>query len=120
MLIGYHLSQFYSTSPGEFMTRLREHKEQNTTIKQAYGEEREFSSLLHPKEDIEKCHSPTFTKQKVKILLMKFNETCQIVIEDTSIDVLVILNFRVDSILRMVYEFQDYPVVNSHSAVQNM
>ncbi|KDR09704.1 ATP synthase mitochondrial F1 complex assembly factor 1 [Zootermopsis nevadensis] len=65
------ITAFQNTSPGEFMTRLREHKEQNTTIKQAYGEEREFSSLLHPKEDIAKCHSPTFTKQKVLNDVMK-------------------------------------------------
>jgi hypothetical protein len=54
------------------MTRLREHQEQKSRKKQGSGEERKFSSLSHPKEDIAKYLSPT--KQKVRILfLMKFN-----------------------------------------------
>jgi hypothetical protein len=74
ILVSYHFYQFYSTSPEEFTTRLREHQEQKSAIKQGYGEERKFSSLSCPKEDTAKYLSPTFTKQKVRILfLMKFN-----------------------------------------------
>jgi hypothetical protein len=65
---GYYFYVFYSTSPEEFKIRLKEHHEQKSTIKRMSGEERKFSSLSNPKEDIAKCPS-LFTKQKVRPLV---------------------------------------------------
>jgi predicted metal-binding transcription factor (methanogenesis marker protein 9) len=54
----------FSTSPEDFKIRLKEHNEKKSTKKG--GEERKFSSLSNPKEDIKNCPPPTFTKQKVR------------------------------------------------------
>jgi hypothetical protein len=58
---------FYSTSPEEFKIRMKEH-EKKSTKKGMSGEERKFSSLSNPKDDITNFPSPAFTKQKVRPL----------------------------------------------------
>lgn len=58
------ISAFQNTSPGEFKTRLEEHEEQESVEKRRSGENRKFSSLSDPKEEIAKCPSPAFTRQK--------------------------------------------------------
>jgi hypothetical protein len=65
-LFSYHFCLFYSTSPEEFMTRLKEHHKQKSSVKQQSGQERNFSPLLNPKEEVSKFPSPSFTKEKVK------------------------------------------------------
>jgi hypothetical protein len=65
-LLAYHVYVFCSTSPEEFKIRLEEHHKQESVVKRGSGENRKFSWLSDPKEEIAK--SPTFTKQKVKTL----------------------------------------------------
>ena len=60
---------FHSTSPEEFNTRLEEHHKQESVEKQRSGENRKFSSLSEPKEEIAKCPSSAFTRQKVRTFL---------------------------------------------------
>jgi hypothetical protein len=68
-LFGYDSRLFHSTSPEDFKTRLEEHHKQESVEKQRCGENRKFSSLSDPKEEIAKCPSPAFTRQKVRTFL---------------------------------------------------
>jgi len=70
-LFGYDSYLFHSTSPEEFKTRLEEHRKQESVEKRISGENRKFSSLSDPKEELAKCPSPAFTKQKVRIFLFR-------------------------------------------------
>jgi hypothetical protein len=56
-------------SPEEFKIRMKEHYEKKSSKKGMSGEERKFSSLSDPKEDIMKFPSSAFTKQKVRPLV---------------------------------------------------
>jgi hypothetical protein len=48
-------------------------------------------------------------------------ETFKIVIKNISLHGIVILNFRVDTTLRMaLYEFQDKPEASSHATTQHI
>jgi hypothetical protein len=47
---------------------MKEHHEKKSTKKGMSVEERKFSSVSNPKEDIRKFPSPAFTKQKVRPL----------------------------------------------------
>lgn len=67
-VLSYHLYLCYSTSPEEFKIRMKERQEKKSTKRGMSGEERKFSSLSNPKEDITKFSSPAFTKQKVRPL----------------------------------------------------
>lgn len=65
------ISAFQNTSPEEFKIRMKEHYEKKSSKKGMSGEERKFSSLSNPKEDITKFPSPAFTKQKTLNDVMK-------------------------------------------------
>ena len=69
-LFGLHFCLFHSTSPEEFKTRLEEHHKQESVEKRSSGENRRFSSPSDPKEEIAKCSSPAFTRQKVRTFLL--------------------------------------------------